>query len=484
MENTSEKLSLGTKLGFGIGDLYGGGSMVIIGFYYLYFLTDVLLITPALAGVAFLVSKMWDAVSDPLMGVLSDRTRTRFGRRRPYLMIGIPLIFFSFFLLWYPVDFSREIHRFIYVLCAYIFFSTILTLVMVPYNALSSEMTLDYNERTSLTTFRIFFSSFSSLLCAVVPLEIVKLFPDVRLGYIVMALSFGLFFALPFFAVFFSTREREEFQKEAEPFTFYQTFFKPFRIPTFLNVLFMYLFAFVALDVVMAIVIYFMTYYLGRGGETNYVLGTLLLFQIFALPLYSYISHKTDKRTSYICASGFLLLMMCFSIFIKPEMHAAIIYIFGALVGIGSGGVVIMIYAIFPDMPDIDELYTGERREGLYSGLFTFMRKASSAIAIATISTCISLAGYVPPVEKTVDGATQMIKQAQTPEFFLVLRIVFAVLPVLLLVFCLINAFRYQLSGTVHQKLKTVLEKKRSVSTLSTDAKTERGIKDLLERRV
>ncbi|MBT7891727.1 MAG: MFS transporter, partial [Deltaproteobacteria bacterium] len=127
-----EKLSLKTKLGFGIGDIYGGGSLVIIGFYYLHFLTDVLLITPILAGVAFLVSKMWDAISDPLMGIISDRTKSRFGRRRPYFLAGVLLIFFSFFLLWYPVDFQQEMHRFIYVIAAYLIFSTVITLVMVP----------------------------------------------------------------------------------------------------------------------------------------------------------------------------------------------------------------------------------------------------------------------------------------------------------------------------------------------------------------
>ena len=161
-EVTREKLSLKTKIGFGVGDIFGGGSMMIIGFYYLYFLTDVMLLSPSLAGTAFLVSKVWDAVTDPVMGIISDRTRTRFGRRRPYFLAGIVLIFLSFFAMWYPVDFAKEMHRFIYILAAYVFFSTVITMVMIPYNALVPELTPDYNERTSLTTFRIFFSGLSS----------------------------------------------------------------------------------------------------------------------------------------------------------------------------------------------------------------------------------------------------------------------------------------------------------------------------------
>ena len=129
----NEKLKLSTKLGFGAGDIFGGGSLMIIGFFYLFFLTDVVRISPALAGTVFLISKAWDAVSDPLMGIISDRTRTRFGRRRPYFLIGIVLIFTSFFMMWYPVGFESEMARFASVAVAYVFFSTAYTITMIPY---------------------------------------------------------------------------------------------------------------------------------------------------------------------------------------------------------------------------------------------------------------------------------------------------------------------------------------------------------------
>ena len=479
--NGGEKLSFKTKLGFGVGDIYGGGALVIIGFYYLHFLTDVLLITPVLAGMAFLISKVWDAVSDPLMGVISDRTRSRFGRRRPYFLAGVVLIFFSFFLLWYPVDFEKEMHRFAFVICAYLIFSTVITLVMVPYNALSSELTLDYDERTKLTSYRIFFSSASSLVCAVLPLKIVEQFPDVHIGYIVMALSFGVFFGLPFLAVFFSTRERPEFQQAAKSIDVYSLFIKPFRTPTFVNVLFMYLFAFVAMDVVMAIVIYFMKYYLHRGGETENVLGTLLVFQIIALPLFVKISQKTDKKASFTMAGCFLIAVLSFSFFIAPGQPGMFIYLFAALVGIGTGGIIIMIYSIFPDMPDIDELYTGERREGLYSGILTFSRKVSSALAIAGISTAISLAGYKQPIKETVEGVTKIIEQPQSNQFIIVLRLVFVGVPILFFLLSLVNALRYRLNKSSHAELKELLKHKRA-GEQSTDIQLELKLKNYLER--
>jgi oligogalacturonide transporter len=483
VQHPTERLSWGTKIGFGLGDLYGGGSMMIIGFFYLYFLTDVVRISPSLAGTVFLVSKIWDAVSDPLMGTLSDRTRTRFGRRRPYFLAGVLLVFLSFFLLWYPVDFDLEMHRFIYVLAAYLFFSTVLTMVMIPYNALASELTLDYNERTALSTIRIFFSSLSSLLCAVIPMEIVKTLPDVRQGYITMGISFGLFFALPFIIVFLTTFERPKFQEHTASFSIKRMFVEPFKTRSFVHILFMYLFAFVAVDAVMSIIIYFMTYYLHRGGETNYVLGVLLVVQIAALPFFSWLSGRAGKRRAFTTAIGLWILFMLFSFLVRPGSHPAVIYVFAGFIGFATGGVVVMIYAIFPDMPDIDELYSGERREGIYSGLFTFMRKLSSAVGIFLISNAIELAGYRPPEEQTVDGAVQMVEQSQSPEFILILRLVFAVLPVILLAFGLYGAWRYGLTPRLHDRLKEYLRRRRDGEISAEEAEEQaRGFKARLDR--
>ncbi|RPH58872.1 MAG: MFS transporter, partial [Chloroflexi bacterium] len=200
MDAKSEKLTFWQKLGYGVGDFYGGGAGTLISFFYLVFLTDVVRIGPGLAGTVILISKIYDSITDPFEGVLSDRTRTKLGRRRPYLLAGIPLVFLSFFALFYPVNHESETARFVYVIATYLFFSTIVSIVTLNYSALQAELTLDYNERTSLATFRIFFSTVSSILCAVLPLEIVNALPDVRTGWIVTAVVFGLIFALPFIA--------------------------------------------------------------------------------------------------------------------------------------------------------------------------------------------------------------------------------------------------------------------------------------------
>jgi oligogalacturonide transporter len=368
-------------------------------------------------------------------------------------------------------------HRFVYVLVSYIFFSSVITMVMIPYNALVPELTPDYNERTSLTSFRIFFSGLSSLICAVVPWEIVKAFkPNVNTGFIIMATAFGLFFALPFIATFLTTRERPEFQQDTVPFSFRRTFVEPLKTPTFVSVLFMYLFSFVAMDMVMSIIIYFMTYYIGKQDITNYVLGVLLVVQLAVIPLYYLLSKRTSKETAFITAVIFWICALTLSFLIGPDSPSYMLYVFGALVGMGTGGVVIMIYSIFPDVPDVDELYSGVRREGLDSGMFTFMRKLSSALGLFIISTIIGLAGYQAPI-----GGLQQI---QSDRFILVLRIIFVAVPVVMLTFCLTSAFFFKLTPSLHGRIKDYLEKRRAAGAPTGDLLAEeQELKKTLGRR-
>lgn len=462
METKPQTLTWWTKIGYGLGDIYGGGAGVVISFYYLIFLTDVVRLAPALAGTVILLSKIYDSITDPFEGLIADRTRTRLGRRRPYLLAGIPLVFLSFFALFYPFRMESETGRFAAVLASYLFFSTVVSIVMLNYNALHSEITLDYHERSALSSIRIFFSTVSSIVAALLPLEIVKQFPDVHTGYIVMGLAFGAFFALPFIFTVTAVKERPEFQRPPQPFDWRRAFLEPFRNRTFVYTLAMYLFAFVAIDTVSTIVAYFVKYYLQRGGEVSFVNGALLIAQVVSLPFFVWLSKRTSKIRGYILGLAIWAAAMLFSFLLAPGNLSFMVYVFAAVVGIGTGGIVVMIYAIFPDIPDVDELRSGERREAMYSALVTFIRKFSSALAIFAVSNVIGWAGYLPPAQETVGGVTRLVEQPQSETFLLALRLLFMLLPVVLLACALFFALRFPLTPELHRRLTVLLTLQRA----------------------
>lgn len=142
----SGKLPFWTKLGFGICDLGGNLFFTMMGFYLLFFMTDVVGLAAGLAGTALMVGKIWDAVTDPTVGYISDQTRTRWGRRRPYMFIGSFFLFITMVLMFTAPGYESQAQLFIWAAVMYCLLCTAYTLVNIPYGALTPELTTDYNE--------------------------------------------------------------------------------------------------------------------------------------------------------------------------------------------------------------------------------------------------------------------------------------------------------------------------------------------------
>ena len=206
---------LKSKLAYACGDIYGGGAFLIFSLLYMNFLVLVEGLPVLATTLIILIGKVWDAVTDPIMGRISDRTHSRFGRRRIYFLAGIVPVFLSFVMLFYSFGIQSVTAKIVYHAFAYMFFGTAFTVVMVPYNAILSDMTDDYNERTSYTTVRMCFSGGTSLLAAVLPGLIInaiggeKISSAQKSGYLVMALVFGLIFGLCWLLAFWAPRKKK-----------------------------------------------------------------------------------------------------------------------------------------------------------------------------------------------------------------------------------------------------------------------------------
>lgn len=471
MMPTPPPITLREKLIFGSGDIFIGGSQVIMAFYYLRFLTDVVQISPALAGTVVLLSKVWDAITDPVMGVITDNTRTRWGRRKPYFVLAFFGILSSFTMLWYPVDFDAEMGKFVYVLLTYIYFSTVSTVCLVPYSSMSSEISTDYEERNNINGIRLFFSQLSSLVAAVLPLTIVELFDDFTIGWLVMAVIFAVFYAIPWLLMFVFTHERVPMTDEKSHFTL-ESFLRPFAVKTFRKLLAMYFLAYLAMDVVAAIFQYYMFYYLDRKDEANLVIGTMLITQIVLIPAVVTLANRFGKATVYRYSIALWLFGVCLMAGYRADWPDYAIYVVAAIIGSGVVGCVVMPWSIFPDVTDVGELRYGKRIAGSFSGVLTFSRKFSGAIGIFTVGVILELSGYLPPVREMQDGHYMEVLQAQPDSVITALQLIVFLVPMVLLVPAFLTARTYPLDKSTHNRLRRYLEFQRGEersSNLSED---------------
>ncbi len=461
-----------TKLSYGLGDIYGGGAITLISMYYLFFLTDVVKIGPALAGAAILISRIVAAALDPVMGVLSDNTRTRWGRRRPYFLAGIPLIFLSFVLLWVPVDFAQEHSRFLYVLIMNLFFIAVFSFVWVPYNSIAPDLTSDYHERTQLATWRMAFSNIAGILAGTLSrdLFVTTLYPgEPQKGFFIMAIAFGLFFALPFILTFLYCKEIPNattppaFKWEGWA-RFTQTFvMEPFRVRPFRAMMFMFLFGFMAQDAVMALAIYFLTCYLKITSMMTLLVPTYLAVML-VIPAAEQMSKRFGKKNTLLMACMLWILAFALIPFTQPG-SVVLVYAFGILFGAAAGALQVMLFAMIPDIPDADELFSRRRREGMFFGILAMARKTGGALVLFLIGGGLQLAGYLPPAGN--------VPQQQSPEFLTMLFLMFMGVPLLFILIVMAACFRYPLTAACHARLKQLLAARNAEHGLTESEQQE-----------
>ena len=473
--HTDEKIKSSTKWFFALGDIFQGGFFNVVNFFYSIFLTDVVGINPIWAANVFLLGKVWDAVTDPAMGIISDNTRSRFGRRRPYFLLGAPLVVISFMMMWYPLSSGSDISKIIFYVFAYMLMNTASTIVSVPFLAMSAELSTDYNERTSITNIRMIVSIISSIICAVTPMLIVGMYRDVRTGYIVMSFVFGLFFALPLLAVFFKVPERKQFSEGKKGN--WKEMFGTLRLRVFRHFIAMYLCIVVAMDITSMIFAYYMTYNLERSSELSYVLGALLIAEVAFVPLASTVAKKAGKNRAVVLGNfGWIACAAC-SMLISKDSAGFLIYVLAAALGSFISFSLIGFTALFGDVTEVGEYHFGYRAEGSFSGIQQFIRKVAAALANWVALMLLGLVGFIRPAESVVDGITTLINQPQTPAVLFTIKGILGISSILLLIPSMIIALRWTLSKEKHARLIQYLDCKRA--GLDIDPGIQREIQDI-----
>jgi GPH family glycoside/pentoside/hexuronide:cation symporter len=331
----SDRLSRRTKLLYGVGDTGFSLTSTILGAYFAIFMTDVVGIRPGIAAAAIFVGRSWDYINDPLFGHLSDRTRTRWGRRRPFLLFGALPYALTFTLLWWKPPWEGTLALAVYYAAAYILYEAAATLLYMPYFALTPELTTDYDERTALTTYRMFFSIVGSLLAFTIPLAIVGSFtPENAPKVLSMGLLFGIVAALPLLLVFFGTREREEYMEQQQP-SLRQSLRAARRNRPFLFGLVIFLLTWVSVEIVQATLLFFIKYVARREPESDLIMGLIFVTAIFALPIWEWVSRRWSKRWAYVAGIAFWAVVQLVLISVNAATALSLILFLCVLAGIG-----------------------------------------------------------------------------------------------------------------------------------------------------
>ena len=396
-----KQMKKGEKLLFASGDFFGGGAQALISVLYLIFLTDVIGINPAWAALAILISKIWDAVSDPLMGVISDNARTPFGRRRPFIFLGGLLIILAFAVMWMPAGgWQSNVGKFAFAIGAYLFYCTVSTIILVPYSSLSAEITTDTKERNSVNILRLVISTVATAVCTLVPSIVLEAYKGgsitMDVFYMVVGIGFGVLFAIPLVLIGIFTKERVKLSDHKSVFHV-KTFIKPLKVKAFRGLVYMYLAQSMAMDILGTGIIYY-ALYVAKGSSTVF-LGIFIGVQLLLFPVVNAIINKVDKKKIYYM--GLPLAIVSFiGVGIYPSAWPTIgAYILTGFTAIGFAGAQLMSWIIFPDAVDAGELVLGERNTGSFSGIMTFTRKTASAIAIQLFGIMLTVFGYVKPTE-------------------------------------------------------------------------------------
>lgn len=471
------------KLSYACGDIYGGGAFLVFSTLYMNFLVLVEGVPILAATGIILAGKIWDAVTDPLMGRLSDRTRSKFGRRRIYFLIGAVPVALSFLMMFFSFGIEDMSVKIIYHAIAYMSFGTAFTIVMVPYNAILSDMTSDYNERTSFTTVRMLMSGASSLVCAVVPGIIIKSIggsvngPAQKSGYLAMAAVLAAVFGACWIVTFLGTRERKDLPKpEKVSFKQWLSVFsnKPYR-----NFLGIFLSFQVAVDLVLAVFIFYIDLVVLKYKSYELIVGALLVFQmLFMIPQGSIAKKKGKAFPLYIGIPLWILTTLLF-VFIDSATSVYVILFFAVLIAVGASAGNLATWSMLADIYDLDEMVSGTRREGIYSGMTTFLRKAASGVAIFLLGIGLSALGFDQNQYNLIKTSSAAFDPAEYAKTGVVsgIKWTFIAVPVVLLTVCLFFALKNKINKKRFDAVIKGLDSIRSDGTLS--ALTEDEIADI-----
>ena len=448
----TEKLNFWTKLAYGAGDLGPAICANIQVFFLLYFFTNVAGLSASIAGSILMIGKISDAVNDPIIGVMSDRTVHPWGRRYPWMVFGAIPFGILFFLQWIVPTTNQSFLFWYYVVIA-VLFNIAYTIVNLPYAALTPELTQDFHERTSLNSFRFAFSIGGSILSLVIAQLIFSIFKDNPIQqYLVLGIVCAIIAVLPIYWCFFGTRDRavSNNTKKEEYNNTNLSIVEQIRIAfsnrPFLFVIGIYLCSWLGVQLTASILPYFVIYWMqlpeGTFPQVAIAVQGTALIMLF---VWSFVSKKVGKKAVYFMGICLWIIAQGGLFFTQPG-QVGLMYFLAVIAGFGVSTAYLVPWSMIPDVIDLDELNTGQRREGIFYSFMVFLQKIGLASGLFLVGVALDIAGFI----ETIPGETP---PTQPDSALLAVRIAIAPLPTIFLIVGLLLAYFYPITREVHNEI-------------------------------
>lgn len=447
MSKIGTKLSVKEKLGYGLGDTASHFVWDMVGFWILIFYTDTFGISAAAAGTIMLIARFWDMISDPIMGIISDRTKTRWGKFRPYILwLALPYSILAVLTFTTPdFDYTGKI---IWAGTTYFLLMTVFTGINLPYSSLGAVMTADSYERAGLNSYRFIFAFAGQLIVSGTALTLAKYFGngnDAK-GYQITLVLFSVISFILFMITFSSTKERVQPPKEQQK-DLKEDLKNLFKNRPWVILFFVGIISFIMFAVQNLSIAYYFKYYVGKAESVQLfnVIGTVAL--IIAIPFSKGLAQRFGKKNVFL-ASSLISGLFFMLLYIPGEKDIISIYVLNILAKMSYAPAVPLLWTMLADTADYSEWKSGRRATGLTFSAATFAQKAGWGIGGALAGWLLVLFNFVPNVE-------------QTPTAITGIKLMISVIPGILYMTCAIFLFFYTIDKKTCEVMQHDLEKRR-----------------------
>jgi glycoside/pentoside/hexuronide:cation symporter, GPH family len=450
---SSKPLPFLAKFGFGAGDFAFNLVFAGTGLFLMYVYTDVFGVSPTVAGLVYALALAWDAITDPVMGVIADRTRTKWGRYRPWIAIGAIPLAVSYALAFWNPGFTG-IALVIWIASTHCLLRTAYTIASIPFSSLQARLTSDANERAQLAGFRMMGAASGVLTVAILtPLVVANLGNgDEARGYVLAAMAAGIIAVLIFGFVVSVMREPEETQATPTPEPMWNdigTFFSQFALNGPLVRVFLVIIAVsVAVTMFSKNILYYFKYVLEAPDSATLALVTPAIVMLVLVPVWVFVASKTSKRIAWmigstIAAIGYL------AFYLNPSKDVGIVMAIIILIAIGGSSFGVLYWSMLPDTVEWGEAHQGVRHEAKVFGFASFAQKAALGINALLLGLILDWVGY-------------KANQTQTPEALDGITAMMSLIPLLGILMSVALLWRYPIDAKRHAALRQQIAERQS----------------------